>query len=47
MTHKTNGYADASFVRTLIFEALPKRKAISAQEVYNVCIRAKMLMKKL
>ena len=47
MTLKNTGYAEASVIRSLMKQVLPGRKAIFPQEIYNVCIRAKMLMKDL
>ena len=47
MTLKDNGYADASYVRALMKKALPNGKAISSQEIFNACVRAKLMMRKL
>ena len=47
MTLKDNGFADASYIRALMKKALPNAKAISSQEVFNVRVQAKLLMRKL
>ena len=47
MILKPNGFADASLIRSYMRKVLPSRKSISAQEVYNVCVRAKLLMKQI
>jgi hypothetical protein len=38
MTLKDNGFADASYIRALMKKALPNGKAISSQEIFNVCV---------
>ena len=47
MTLKDNGYIDPSYIRSLMKKVLPAGKAIYPQLVFNVRVRAKMLMKKL
>ena len=47
MVLKSNGFADASYIRSLMRKALPDRKSITSQDIYNVRVRANMLMKKL
>ena len=47
MTLKSNGYADASYIRSLMKKYMPKRKAILPSNVCNIRVRAKMLMKDL
>ena len=46
-TLKTNGFADADYICSLMKHALPKRVSISAKNIYNVRVRANMLKKKL
>ena len=45
MVLKTNGFAEASLICSLMRKALPYCKAISAQDVYNVRVSAIILMK--
>ena len=47
MVLKTNGVADAAYIRSLMRKALPNRKAIRPIDVCNVRIRANMLMRKI
>ena len=47
MTLKDNGYANPSYIRSLMKKVLPAGKAIYPQEVFNLRVRAKMLMKQL
>ena len=47
MTLKDNGYADPSYIRSLMKKVLPAGEAIYPQEVFNLRVRAKMLMKQL
>ena len=47
MILKPNGFADASLIRSYMRKVLPSRKSISSQEVYNVRVRAKLLMKQI
>ena len=45
MLVQTNGFASSQFIRNVMRKAIPQYKSISPQDVYNVRIRAKMLMK--
>ena len=47
MVLKTNGFADASLIRSYMRKVLPERKSITSQDVYNVRIRALLLMKQI
>ena len=47
MVMKTNGFADTAYIRSLMRKALPNRKAITSRDVWNVRIRANMLMRKI
>ena len=47
MATKQIFFADPSYIRSLMLKALPGRKAITSQDVFNVRIRAMNLMKKL
>ena len=45
MTLKTNRFADADYIRSLMKKVLPGRKSITAKEIYNVRLRAIMFIK--
>ena len=47
MVLKPNGFTEAIYIRDLMKKALPDRKCASAQDVYNVRMRALLLMKQL
>ena len=44
MVIKTNGFADAGYIRSLRRKALPNRKTITSQEAFNARIRDNVLM---
>ena len=44
MVLNPNGYADAPYIRSLMTRALPNRKSVTSQDIYNVRLRAIMFM---